>query len=124
MKLKNSITYNSLILLSNLGQSLKPETQYHYANKLSYFCYRFLKIRQKEARKNISIAFPNKSDRVRENILKDSFLNFFFFLTITAKKNGIKIKNTVSHLEKASETGGTYSTPPLATIILEAIKIG
>ena len=43
---------------------------------------------------------------------------------ISSKKNGVKIKNTVSHLQNANETGGTYSTPPLATIIFEAIKIG
>ena len=35
-----------------------------------------------------------------------------------------KIKKTVTHLQKASDTGGTYSTPPLATIMLVAIKIG
>jgi hypothetical protein len=31
---------------------------------------------------------------------------------------------TASHLQKASEIGGTYSTPILATIILVAMKIG
>ena len=41
-----------------------------------------------------------------------------------AIKNGIKIKKTVSHLQNASDTGGTYSTPPRATMIFEAIKIG
>ena len=39
-------------------------------------------------------------------------------------KKGTNIKKTVSHLQKASEIGGTYSTPPLATIIFVAIKIG
>ena len=53
-----------------------------------------------------------------------SNLNCFFFLKISSKKNGINITKTVSHLQNASETGGTYSTPPLATIIFEAIKIG
>ncbi len=43
---------------------------------------------------------------------------------ISLKKNGIKIINTVNHLQNANDTGGTYSTPPLATIIFEAIKIG
>ena len=61
---------------------------------------------------------PNK------NSLKDSFFSCAFFLIISSKKNGIKIIKTVSHLQNANETGGTYSTPPLATIILEAIKIG
>ena len=56
--------------------------------------------------------------------LKDSDLNCFLFFDISSKKNGIKIKKTVSPLQNANETGGTYSTPPLATIILEAIKIG
>ena len=56
--------------------------------------------------------------------LKDSDLNCLFFFIISLKKNGIRIKKTVSHLQKANETGGTYSTPPLATIMFEAIKIG
>ena len=53
-----------------------------------------------------------------------SNLNCFFFLKISSKKNGVNIRKTVSHLQNASETGGTYSTPPLATIIFEAIKTG
>jgi hypothetical protein len=40
------------------------------------------------------------------------------------EKKGNKIKKTVNHLQKASEIGGTYSTPPLATIIFVAINIG
>ena len=43
---------------------------------------------------------------------------------ITEDKKGNKIKNTVSHRQKAKDTGGTYSTPPRATIIFVAIKIG
>ena len=38
--------------------------------------------------------------------------------------NGKSIMNTVNHLQKANEIGGTDSTPPLATIVLVAIKIG
>ena len=53
-----------------------------------------------------------------------SDFNCFFFLIIYLKKNGINIIKTDNHLQKASETGGTYSTPPLATIIFEAIKTG
>ncbi len=56
--------------------------------------------------------------------LRDSDLNCFLFFDISSKKNGIKIKKTVSHLQKAKEIGGTYSTPPLATIMFDAIKIG
>ena len=56
--------------------------------------------------------------------LKDSDFNFFFLCTISLKKNGIKMINTVNHLQNAKEIGGTYSTPPLATIIFDAIKIG
>ena len=32
--------------------------------------------------------------------------------------------NTVNHLQNAKEIGGTDSTPPLATMVLVAIKIG
>ena len=37
---------------------------------------------------------------------------------------GNNIKKTTVHLQKASEIGGTYSTPPLATIMFVAINIG
>ena len=78
MKLKYRITYNSLKLLSNLVQSLNPSKQYYYANKLGSICYQLLKIRQKEARKNISIAFPKLSEKKRENILKDTYRFFIY----------------------------------------------
>ena len=78
MNLKYRITYNILKLVSNFVQSLKPSTQFSYANKLGFLCYRFLKIRQKEARKNISIAFPKISSRKRENILKNTYRFFIY----------------------------------------------
>ena len=64
---------------------------------------------------------PISPKRKRSN---DSSLKCFLFFEISLKKKGIKIINTVNHLQNASETGGTYSTPPLATIIFEAIKMG
>ena len=60
----------------------------------------------------------------KKNNLKVSDFKYFFFLFISLKKKGINIIKTVNHLQKASEIGGTYSTPPLATIIFEAINIG
>ena len=78
MKLKYRITYNLLKLLSNLVQSLEPSTQFNYANKFGFVCYHFLKIRQKEARRNISIAFPKLSENKRENILKDTYRFFIY----------------------------------------------
>ncbi len=60
----------------------------------------------------------------RKNNFQNSLLKFFLFFNISPKKNGDKIKNTVNHLQKANETGGTYSTPPRATIIFVAIKTG
>jgi len=59
-------------------QSLEPSTQFNYANKLGFVCYHFLKIRQKEARRNISIAFPKLSENKRENILKDTYRFFIY----------------------------------------------
>ena len=60
----------------------------------------------------------------KKNSLQNSLLKSFFFLKISPRKKGDKIKNTVNHLQKANETGGTYSTPPRATIILVAINTG
>ena len=60
----------------------------------------------------------------RKNNFQNSLFRSFFFFKISPKKKGNKIKKTVSHLQKASDIGGTYSTPPLATIMLVAINIG
>ena len=60
----------------------------------------------------------------RKNSFQNSLFISFFFSKISPKKKGSKIKKTVSHLQKASDNGGTYSTPPLATIMLVAMKIG
>ena len=60
----------------------------------------------------------------KKNNFQNSLLNCFFFFKISLNKNGNKIMKTASHLQKASEIGGTYSTPILATIILVAMKIG
>ena len=46
----------------------------------------------------------------------------FFFKVRYVKGNNIK--KTSVHLQKASEIGGTNSTPPLATIKLLAINTG
>ena len=60
----------------------------------------------------------------KKNNLQNSLLILFFFFKISLEKKGNKIINTVSHLQNAKEIGGTYSTPPLATIMLVAINIG
>ena len=45
-------------------------------------------------------------------------------IKISLKKKGNNIMNTVNHRQNAKEIGGTDSTPPLATIVFVAIKIG
>ena len=60
----------------------------------------------------------------KKNNFQNSFLSRFFLLKISLIKNGHKIKKTVNHLQKANDTGGTYPTPPLATVIFVAMKIG
>ena len=50
------------------------------------------------------------------------FLILLPFTYITLKKNNIR--KTIVHLQNAKDIGGTYSTPPLATTRLLAIKIG
>ena len=60
----------------------------------------------------------------KKNNFQNSLLNCLFFLNISFWKKGNNIRNTVSHLQKANDNGGTYSTPPLATIIFVAINIG
>ena len=60
----------------------------------------------------------------KKKSLKNSLFNSFLFFKISSKKNGKSRMNTVNHLQNANEIGGTDSTPPLATIVFVAIKIG
>ena len=60
----------------------------------------------------------------RKKSLKNSFL---IAPSLSFKKLKLKINNIINtnvHLQNANEMGGTYSTPPLATIKLLAIKMG
>ena len=95
MKLKYRITFNILKFLSKKVKTLKLDAQLFYANKLGSICYRFFKVRQKEARKNISIAFPNKSDKNREIILKNTYRFFVYssmqFLSLPNSLNNSNI---------------------------------
>ena len=66
---------------------------------------------------------PHPIDPIKNILLYSCFTNLkFFFKEIKVKGNNNK--NTAVHLQKAKEIGGTYSTPPLATIKLLAIKTG
>ena len=60
----------------------------------------------------------------KKKSLKNSLLNSFLLLKISSKKKGNNMMNTVNHRQNANEIGGTDSTPPLATIVFVAIKIG
>ena len=60
----------------------------------------------------------------RKNSFQNSLLKDFLFFIISLKKKGSNNKKTVNHLQKAKEIGGTYSTPPRATIMLDAMKTG
>jgi hypothetical protein len=66
---------------------------------------------------------PQPIEPIKNILLYSCFINLkFFFKDLQVKGNNNK--KTTAHLQKARETGGTYSTPPLATIKLLAIKIG
>ena len=66
---------------------------------------------------------PQPIEPIKNIFLYSCFTNLKFFFR-ELKVKGINNKNTAAHLQKAREIGGTYSTPPLATIKLLAIKIG
>jgi hypothetical protein len=66
---------------------------------------------------------PQPIEPIKNIFLYSCFTNLKFFFK-ELKVNGNNNKNTASHLQNAKEIGGTYSTPPLATIKLLAIKIG
>ena len=60
----------------------------------------------------------------RKNNFEYSFLITLKFFFNDEYVKGKRSKNTNVHLQKANEIGGTNSTPPLATIKLDAINIG
>ena len=66
---------------------------------------------------------PQPIEPIKNILLYSCFINLkFFFKDLWVKGNNNK--KTTAHLQKAKDIGGTYSTPPLATIKLLAIKIG
>ena len=76
MTRKHRLTYTALTLISDWLRKRAPAIQYWYADKLAQLFYNHLVIRQKEARKNIAIAFPRYSQARRELILKNSYIFF------------------------------------------------
>ena len=76
MTRKHRLTYTALTLISGWLRKRGPTIQYRYAHKLAQLFYNHLVIRQKEARKNITIAFPKYSEARRELILKNSYIFF------------------------------------------------
>ena len=76
MTRKHRLTYTALTLISDWLRKKTPAIQYRYAHKLAQLFYNHLVIRQKEARKNIAIAFPVYSETRRELILKNSYIFF------------------------------------------------
>ena len=66
---------------------------------------------------------PHPIEPKKNNFLY-SFLIIWKFFLKTEYVKGNNIRKTTVHLQKAKEIGGTYSTPPLATTKLLAIKIG
>jgi len=76
MTRKHRLTYTALTLISDWLRKRDPAIQYWYADKLAQLFYNHLVIRQKEARKNIAIAFPRYSEARRELILKNSYIFF------------------------------------------------
>ena len=76
MTRKHRLTYTALTLISGWLRKRTSAIQYRYAHKLAQIFYNHLVIRQKEARKNIAIAFPRYSEARRELILKNSYIFF------------------------------------------------
>ena len=76
MTRKHRLTYTALTLISDWLSKRDPAIQNWYAHKLAQLFYNHLVIRQKEARKNIAIAFPRYSEARRELILKNSYIFF------------------------------------------------
>ena len=66
---------------------------------------------------------PQPIEPIKNILLYSCLTNLKLFFN-ELKVKGSNIKKTAAHLQKAKEIGGTYSTPPLATIKLLAIKIG
>ena len=76
MQPKHRLTYMVLTLISRWLMKKPSAIQYRYAHKLAQIFYSQIVIRQKEARKNIAIAFPGYSELRREMILKNCYIFF------------------------------------------------
>ena len=106
MTRKHRLTYTALTLISDWLSKRDPAIQYWYAHKLAQLFYNHLMIRQKEARKNITIAFPKYSEARRELILKNSYIFFIrntmqFLSFPTGFQNAHITVNGKEYLDKA-----------------------
>ena len=83
----------------------------------------FITVVVSPAKKGKAPQTPHPIDPKKKSFLNSVLIicNLFFK---DKKVKGNNIKKTKVHLQKASEIGGTNSTPPLATIRLLAINIG
>ena len=75
------------------------------------------------AKKGKAPQTPHPMKPKKNNFLYSFLIIFKFFFKVMYVK-GNNIRKTTVHLQKANEIGGTNSTPPLATIKFDAIKIG
>ena len=106
MQPKHRLTYMVLTLISRWLMKKPSAIQYRYAHKLAQIFYSQIVIRQKEARKNIAIAFPGYSELRREMILKYCYIffirNTMQFLSFPRGFKDANIKvNGKEYLDKA-----------------------
>ena len=101
MKLNERILFFFLHCLSHLVGNINPRRRVVWAQNIGGFVYRNIPTRKYLALKNISRAFPNKSDYWKTQILKNSYsffmeqFLFFFGFPKSYSQINIKVKNKI-----------------------------
>ena len=102
MTLFHQITYFLLSLLKKWTSFLSPKTRWRFANRLASIIYRYIPVRQNQARKNIGRAFPQWSSAKIEETIKNAYrfftYNFVQFLSFPKSWEGVKISVTGKEL--------------------------
>ena len=98
MKISHQFTYLILNQIKKGLSSMSVRSRFKISNYLASFLYHHIKLRKKQAIKNLQIAFPNWDKKMILYTLKNTYLffsfNFIQFLSVPKSWDGININVT------------------------------
>ena len=83
--MKNKIIYNLLYSIAFLHALLPFCVLYLYSDVLAFFMYHVVRYRRRLVRKNLTLSFPEKSEKEIIRIEKDFYLHFCDYIVETIK---------------------------------------